>query len=200
MSLSERRACSIVGADRSMIRYRSSRPEDAVLRGRLRDLANKRRRFGYRSCSSCCGGRASRRGSTGATGFTARKPSPSASGGLGAKRWGPVPRSWSRQAQRALVAGLRPRPVRQRPALPHPQHRRRGHQGMPGRHSGNVDLGRRVAWDLTAIVELRGKPEMIVSDHGSEFTSKAVLAWCKDAAIDWHFIAPEKADTERLHR
>ncbi len=48
MSLSERRACWIVGADRKMIRYRSSRPPDAVLRGRLRDLANERRRFGYR--------------------------------------------------------------------------------------------------------------------------------------------------------
>ncbi|MGY4230291.1 transposase InsO family protein [Bradyrhizobium sp. USDA 4503] len=48
MSLSERRACSIVGANRKMIRYRSSRPPDAALRGRLRDLANERRRFGYR--------------------------------------------------------------------------------------------------------------------------------------------------------
>jgi hypothetical protein len=35
MSLSERRACSIVGADRKIIRYRSSRPADAALRGRL---------------------------------------------------------------------------------------------------------------------------------------------------------------------
>ncbi len=48
MSLSERRACSIVGADRKLIRYRSSRPADAALRGRLPDLANERRRFGYR--------------------------------------------------------------------------------------------------------------------------------------------------------
>ncbi len=48
MSLSERRACSIVSADRKMIRYHSSRPPDAELRGRLRDLANERRRFGYR--------------------------------------------------------------------------------------------------------------------------------------------------------
>jgi hypothetical protein len=48
MSLSERRACSIVSADRKIIRYRSSRPPDVVLRGRLRDLANERRRFGYR--------------------------------------------------------------------------------------------------------------------------------------------------------
>jgi putative transposase len=48
MSLSERRACSIVGADRKMIRYGSSRAPDTALRGRLRDLANERRRFGYR--------------------------------------------------------------------------------------------------------------------------------------------------------
>ena len=46
--LSERRACSIVSADRTMIRYRSCRPPEAELRGRLRALANERRRFGYR--------------------------------------------------------------------------------------------------------------------------------------------------------
>ncbi len=48
MGLSERRACSIVGADRKMVRYRSRRPPDTELRARLRDLANERRRFGYR--------------------------------------------------------------------------------------------------------------------------------------------------------
>ena len=48
IGLSERRACSIVGADRKMVRYRSRRPPDAELRARLRDLANERRRFGYR--------------------------------------------------------------------------------------------------------------------------------------------------------
>ena len=45
MGLSERRACSIVDADRKMIRYRSRRPPDAALRARLRELANERRRF-----------------------------------------------------------------------------------------------------------------------------------------------------------
>jgi len=48
MGLSERRACSIACADRKMVRYRSVRPPDGELRGRLRDLANDRRRFGYR--------------------------------------------------------------------------------------------------------------------------------------------------------
>jgi putative transposase len=40
--------CSIAGADRMMVRYRSSRPPDTELRARLRELANERRRFGYR--------------------------------------------------------------------------------------------------------------------------------------------------------
>jgi putative transposase len=48
MGLSERRACSIVGADRTMIRYCSRRPPDIELRARLRELANERRRFGCR--------------------------------------------------------------------------------------------------------------------------------------------------------
>jgi putative transposase len=48
LGLSERRACSIVGAERKMIRYRSCRPPDTELRGQLRELANARRRFGYR--------------------------------------------------------------------------------------------------------------------------------------------------------
>jgi hypothetical protein len=48
MGLSERRACSIVSADRKMVRYRSWRPPDTELRTQLRDLAHERKRFGYR--------------------------------------------------------------------------------------------------------------------------------------------------------
>jgi len=48
MGLSERRACQIVSADRKTIRYRSNRPPEVDLRVKLRDLANERRRFGYR--------------------------------------------------------------------------------------------------------------------------------------------------------
>ena len=48
VQMSERRACILVSADRKMIRYRSRRPPDVELRTRLRDLANQRRRFGYR--------------------------------------------------------------------------------------------------------------------------------------------------------
>lgn len=48
LRLSERRACQFAGADRRMVRYQSQRAPDTALRGRLRDLANERRRFGYR--------------------------------------------------------------------------------------------------------------------------------------------------------
>lgn len=46
--MSERRACSVIAADRKTIRYLSRRPPETELRVRLRDLANERRRFGYR--------------------------------------------------------------------------------------------------------------------------------------------------------
>ena len=46
--MSERRACSVIAADRTSIRYRSRRPDEGELRDRLRELANARRRFGYR--------------------------------------------------------------------------------------------------------------------------------------------------------
>lgn len=52
--------------------------------------------------------------------------------------------------------------------------------------------GRRVARELTALVERRGKPGMIVSDNGTELTSNAILRWCSEHRIEWHYIAPGK--------
>ena len=46
--VSERRACSIIGADRSAMRYRHRRVDDAEVRTRLKELAAERRRFGWR--------------------------------------------------------------------------------------------------------------------------------------------------------
>ena len=95
MSLSERRACSIVGADRKMIRCRSSRPADAALCAAGCAISPTSGGVSATAgCSSCCGGRGCHRGSTGSTGFIARKGSPSASDALAAKLWGPVLRSW----------------------------------------------------------------------------------------------------------
>src|SRR3546814_5947146 len=46
--MSERRACRVIDADRKSMRYRSKRGDDAELRVKLRELAQQRRRFGYR--------------------------------------------------------------------------------------------------------------------------------------------------------
>jgi putative transposase len=43
--------------------------------------------------------------------------------------------------------------------------------------------GRRVARELDAIVAWRGGPDLIVSDHGTEFTSNAMLAWSQERQI-----------------
>jgi putative transposase len=53
--------------------------------------------------------------------------------------------------------------------------------------------GRRVARELTVLIKRRGKPGMIVSDNGTEFTSNAMFAWTQDNRVVWHFIAPGKS-------
>ncbi|MER0240140.1 IS3 family transposase, partial [Fulvimarina sp. MAC8] len=52
--------------------------------------------------------------------------------------------------------------------------------------------GARVARELDRVIALHGKPKMIVSDNGSEFTSNAILAVADKMRIDWHYIAPGK--------
>jgi len=52
--------------------------------------------------------------------------------------------------------------------------------------------GQRVARELDRIIAERGRPKMVVSDNGSEFTSNAILRWADETRVDWHYIAPGK--------
>jgi putative transposase len=52
--------------------------------------------------------------------------------------------------------------------------------------------GLRVVRELEAIVAVRGRPAMIVSDNGTELTSLAMLRWSQERRIEWHYIAPGK--------
>lgn len=52
--------------------------------------------------------------------------------------------------------------------------------------------GARVAGELDALVHLYCKPAGIVSDNGTEFTSRAILKWANDNDVDWHHIDPGK--------
>jgi putative transposase len=52
--------------------------------------------------------------------------------------------------------------------------------------------GVRVARELDAIIAIRGRPAMVVSDNGTELTSAAILRWCQECRVEWHYIAPGK--------
>lgn len=52
--------------------------------------------------------------------------------------------------------------------------------------------GKRVVRELASLITMRGKPDVIVSDNGTELTSNAVLGWCGEAQIKWHYTTPGK--------
>lgn len=52
--------------------------------------------------------------------------------------------------------------------------------------------GKRVVRELTKLIAQRSKPGMIVSDNDTELTSNAVLVWCGEAKIEWHYTMPGK--------
>ncbi len=191
--LSERRACTLIGADRSTIRYRSCRPDDAVLRGRLRELARERRRFGYRRLFVLL----RREGETAGLNRVYRLYREE---GLSVRK-----RSARRRAVGTRAPILVEAKANARWSLDfvHDQFA----NGRRFRILNVVDdvtreclaaipdtsiSGKRVARELTALIERRGKPGMIVSDNGTELTSNAILTWCTEHRIEWHYIAPGK--------
>jgi putative transposase len=191
--MSERRACTVISADRTMIRYRSRRPDDAGLRTRLRDLANVRRRFGYRRLFILL----RREGEMSGINRIYRLYREE---GLAVRK---------RQTRRKAIGTRAPILVEVKPNarwsldFVHDQL-------ACGRRFRILNVmddvtreclaavpdtsisGGRVARELTMLMARRGKPGMIVSDNGTELTSNAILAWSKDHGIDWHYIAPGK--------
>ena len=191
--MSERRACKLIKADRQMVRYRSTRPPETALRTRLRELANERRRFGYRRLFIML----RREGELSGINRIYRLYREE---GLGVRR---------RKGRKRAVGVRAPILVEARPNarwsldFVHDQmaNGRRfrvlnitddiTHECLGAIPDTSIS-GRRVARELTAIIERRGKPGMIVSDNGTELTSHAIFAWCRDHKIDWHYITPGK--------
>lgn len=191
--VSQRRACDVLGVDRTLIRYQSRRDDDAALRERLRDLAHQRRRFGYRRLHILL-----RRDGV----MINRKKTQRLyrEEGLTVRR---------RKGRKRAVGVRAPAPVL---ALPNQRwsldfvH----DQMVTGRRFRVLNIvddvtreclkavpdtsisGKRVVRELSALIAVRGKPGIIVSDNGTELTSNAVLEWCGAAKIDWHYTAPGK--------
>jgi len=191
--MSERRACALISADRSSVRYRSRRPADADLRRRLGELADQRRRFGYRRLHVLLR----------AEGWTMnRKKTQRLYGeeGLAVRR---------RESRRRIAVARTPIPAPDGPDsrwsldFVHDQLA----SGRRFRVLNIIDdvtkeclaaipdssiSGRRVVREMKDLIETRGKPGVVVSDNGTEFTSTAVLAFAQAEEIDWRYIAPGK--------
>jgi len=191
--LSERRACSIIGAARRVIRYRSRRPDDAEIRVRLRELAAERRRFGYRRLGY----------------LLARE-------GIHMNRK-KLLRLYTEEGLKVRRRGGRKRALGSRAPMTIPQGPNQRWSldflsdafadGRRFRIFAVVDdftrecltlvadtslSGVRVARELDAIIAGRGRPCMVVSDNGTELTSTAILRWSQECRIEWHYIAPGK--------
>jgi putative transposase len=52
--------------------------------------------------------------------------------------------------------------------------------------------GVRLARELDLVIARRGRPLGCVSDNGTELTSMAILKWCRQTGVEWHYIAPGK--------
>jgi putative transposase len=52
--------------------------------------------------------------------------------------------------------------------------------------------GTRIVRELDALVRLYGTPQTIVSDNGTELTSRAMLEWQTRTGVAWHYIQPGK--------
>ncbi len=192
-AVSQRRACKVIGADRTSVRYRSRRPDDTAIRLRLRELAASRRRFGYRRLRVLL----EREGTH-----------------LNHKR---LRRLYAEERLHVRRRGGRKRALGTRApiALPQGPNQRWSldfvsdafTDGRRFRILAVVDdftreclclvadtslSGRRVARELDIVIAARGRPLSCVSDNGTELTSMAILRWSQETRIDWHYIAPGK--------
>ena len=191
--VSQRRACEVLNVDRSSVRYKSVRPDDAHLRAAMKKVAAERRRFGYRRIHVML----ERQGVY-----------------MNQKK---LRRLYREEKLQVRKRGGRKRALgtRRPMVLPNRANERWSldfvsdafTDGRRFRVLAVVDdysreclalvadtslSGLRLARELDVIIRQRGKPRTIVSDNGTEMTSMAVLEWCQKTGVEWHYIAPGK--------
>ena len=193
LGLSERRACMLAGVSQSVYRYKPKLDNDNVLRQRLRELANERKRFGspmlhlmLRREGLVVNHKRTERLYR-EEGLVLRKKR-RRKGAAGARIVIPAPerpnQKWSMDfVTDSLVTGRKFRALtiideysRECPAI-------------------EVDTslgGRRVVGVLENLEELRGLPEVITVDNGPEFAGKVLDEWAYRKGIKLNFIRPGK--------
>jgi putative transposase len=189
----ERRACRLIGVDRTAFQYQPKRGTDDAVRARLHELANERRRFGYRRLA-----------------IMLRRDGLK----MNLKK---VYRLYREERLTVRKRGGRKRALGTRAPMTIPQGANQRwsldfvsdalNDGRRFRILNVVDdftrecltslldtslSGVRVIRELDRLCERHGRPAMIVSDNGTELTSHAVLGWVEATGIEWHYIAPGK--------
>lgn len=191
--ISERKACQLVGVNRSTVRYKVQKHDDSELNEKIRKIAYERKRFGYRRIHMLLkreglkinhkkvyrlyrnmGLKVMKRGGRKrALGIRAITSKPSR-----------INQRWSIDfVSDALATGRR---IRMMTVVD--EHTRI----CLGIVVDTSLSGIRVSRELDKLIEEYGKPETILSDNGTEFTSNAILSWSKDKEICWDYIQPGK--------
>lgn len=191
-NLSERRSCSLVGLSRTGYRYQKKSKDDEALRARLRELAAKYPRYGYLMLH-----------------VLLKKE------GLVINR----KRTYRLYTQEKLQVRTKKRKKRIRPRQPMvtpiakdirwsmdfvsdqlvngrrfrvlnviDDHSRE----MIGQLTAFSISGQRVARFLSTLIDERSRPDQIVCDNGTEFTSKAMFLWQQESLVKLAFIQPGK--------
>lgn len=191
--ISERRAIRFTGFPRATVRYQSVREPQEALRARIRELADQRKRWGYRMIHTV----------------------------LRREGW-PVNRKRVQRLYREEGLAVRRRGKKRRSQLPRPVREPlfgRNERWSMDFVSDTLSSGRRfrcltiidefsreclaihVAHSIPAlrVIEVlerlreeRGLPNVIVTDNGSEFTSRAFDAWAYARGVKIDFIQPGK--------
>jgi len=192
-SRSERRACQLVGANRTSVRYVSHKTEEELLQEKITSIAHEKRRYGYRPIHVLL----KREGVN-----------------INHKK---LFRVYKQLGLKVLKRGGRKRALGTR-VIAMALTRKNQEWSLDFVHdvlaNGRrirmltvvddfsresikiaVDTslnGQRVCKELEQVIEARGKPERILSDNGTEFTSIAILRWCQGQGIRWDYIQPGK--------
>jgi putative transposase len=190
--MSRVRACRLVGLNRSSLSYQPRRPDDSIVRQRLRELAAERKRFGYRRLGWLLAREGRRMNQKKLYRLYCEEK-------LMVRRRGGRKRALGTRAPMTL-----PLTINQRWSLDFVSDTLS--EGRRFRILCVVDdfsreclatvvdtslSGVRVVRELDRLTLERATPKTIVSDNGTELTSVAVLRWAIDR-VQWHYIQPGK--------
>ena len=191
--VSQRRACKVLKVDRSSVRYRSIRPDDGALREAMKKVASERRRFGYRRIHLML-----QRQGIAMNHKKLRRLYREDK--LQVRRRGGRKRALGTRRPILLPDGINQRWSLDFVSDAFTDGRRFRVLAVVDDYSreclalvADTSLsGLRVTRELDALIRLRGRPATVVSDNGTELTSMAVLKWCQETGVGWHYIQPGK--------